>query len=265
MQNIRFRQFLLLCVKKAWHSTWEKADSCTTAAGIAIGVIVHYFPKWEVAVNQLYWEIPIAALASLSGYRLVMSPFWIYRDKDAELRELRKRLESSTVLAEEDPKVYLVPKNSEFSKSGIIPFDMFNLGQRVNVAHRIKVLPIKRLPSVSFGYVNHLEMNQHLEMLPVVEGVSRDQMHDIVDVLTRAWQEYALAEGEMDQSTDLTKFPFTIQVRYEEVSGTRKFESTIELVYSNKEHVMARLVREKYPEREHKIIEIVGMTVRRLS
>ena len=169
-------------------------------------------------------------------------------------------IESRPALAEEDPKVYLVPKNSEFRETGIIPFDLFNQGQRVNVAHRIAVQPIPKVPSVSFEYVNHLEMNQHKELLPILGDVNVFQTHNILPVLERAWTEECKATGEAKD-----EFPFEITIFYEDVSGKRKFETKVSLVYSPGTQVVAGLEAMALPHRERQIIEVVGMDVKRLS
>src|ERR1700687_2281892 len=112
-----------------------------------------------------------------------------------------KRFDASNVLEEHDPKVYFEPVNSDFIPTGMIPFDMFNNGQRVNPAHRITVQPIALLPSVTFEYVNHLEMNQHKKLLPQVKHGPDSLLdsHNILPALETAWlsQNADHAHGEL--------------------------------------------------------------------
>ncbi len=258
MQKISFRTFLWLCVKKAWPSTWEKADLFTTVVGIAIGVIVHYFPKWETAVNHLYWEIPIAALASLSVYRLALSPFWIYRDKDIEVRELRRKLVKSVELAEEDPKVHLEPLTGEFATAGIIPFDVSNLGQRVNPAYRIKItIPV--VPSVSFAHVNVLEMAQHKRVVPIVDCENPLSHHNILPELEKAWKNYAPRSSEIE-----FEFPFEIKVTYEDASGSKSFETMVSLKYCPTEAHAARR-GSTFRQQEYAILKVSDVKIKRIS
>jgi hypothetical protein len=92
IEEITFRTFLSLCIKKAWKTSWEKSDTATIIAGIVIGIVIHYFPQWEQAVISILWQIPIAALLSIVAMRLLISPFLVYRqrDKEAKLAEIAK-------------------------------------------------------------------------------------------------------------------------------------------------------------------------------
>src|SRR5208282_2623545 len=83
-EPIKFWQFVGLCLEKTWERSWEKADTAATIAGIAIGILLHFVPGWEQAVNRIVWEIPLAALGSLLIVRLFLSPFLVYRKRDKE-------------------------------------------------------------------------------------------------------------------------------------------------------------------------------------
>jgi len=63
------------------------------------------------------------------------------------------------------------------------------------------------------------------------------------------------------------EFPFEIIVKYEDVSGRRKFETKVRLVYSAGEHggALVDATAGRLPHREFKIINVVGMDVKRLS
>jgi hypothetical protein len=169
---------------------------------------------------------------------------------------------SSTILEEHDPKVYFEPINLDFIPTGLIPFDMFNNGQRVNIAHRITVQPIALLPSVTFEYVNHLEMNQHKKLLPLVnhDPDFRLDNHNILTLLEKAW-----GQQKSDEAT--AELPFEIVVKYQDVSGRKTFETKVSLVYSAKEHLAATLegTAAASSRREFKIIKLAGMDIRRLS
>lgn len=171
---------------------------------------------------------------------------------------------SSSILAEEDPKIYFEPLNSDFITTGLIPFDMFNNGQRVNVAHRITVQPIALLPSVTFEYINHLEMNQHKKLLPLVSqgpDFPLGNHHNILPELEKAWQQRGMS-GEVD-----AEFPFEIILNYQDVSGRKNFETKVSLVYSATEYCAATtdVLAVASSRQEFKIIRVVGMDVRRLS
>jgi hypothetical protein len=179
----------------------------------------------------------------------------------AENAGLRQPPGADLVLAEEDPKIYLVPLNEEFKSTGIIPFDMFNNGQRVNIAHSIRVQPVPNLPSVSFEYVNHLEMNQHKRLLPIIDGAGVFQTHNILPVLGKAWEKQCQMTGQVQED-----FAFEITIHYEDVSGCKHFKTTVSLKYSPTRHIVeSHDVPLAFSRPENKIVELVGMNVKRVS
>jgi|HubBroStandDraft_1064217.scaffolds.fasta_scaffold102598_2 hypothetical protein len=108
---VRFRDFVYRCFKEAIRTTWDKADSGATAFGIIIPIIVHFVPKWEHAMNNIAWEIPVACLASVGGTRLLLSPFLIYRERDKEANEAESKLE---VIEQTKPKIVLRQPGAEY-------------------------------------------------------------------------------------------------------------------------------------------------------
>jgi hypothetical protein len=192
----------------------------------------------------LDWKIGLIVLLALLVLLLIEGSF----------QHHQKTVGGPGILGEYDPKVYLEPLNSEFFTTGMIPFDIFNNGQRVNIAHRIKVQPISLLPSVTFEYVNHLEMNQHKRMLPIIGDAAPLENRNILSALERAFH---------GQAGD--DFPFEITINYEDVTGHKKFATTVGLVYSPLQHVLAANHALAAQRRECKIIELVSMDVRRLS
>src|ERR1700675_4741709 len=83
----------------------------------------------------------VAVLLAHVGWRITRAPWKVYQDQERELRELQQQSMKFGELSEYDPKVYLDPLNEEFRATGLIPFELSNKGQRVNVAHRITVQP----------------------------------------------------------------------------------------------------------------------------
>lgn len=79
---IKFRQFIWLCLEETWKTSWEKADTLATVAGVALGAITHYVPRWESAMSNLVWQIPIACLAVVTLTRLLLSPYLVYGRRD---------------------------------------------------------------------------------------------------------------------------------------------------------------------------------------
>ena len=91
-KEISFWAFLWLCIKEAWKTSWEKSDTGTGIAGAGVAVVAHFFPRWEQAMTNVAWEIPLVALASIIIVRLLKSPFMLYRKRDIETESLKEEL-----------------------------------------------------------------------------------------------------------------------------------------------------------------------------
>lgn len=182
IKGITFRAFLSLWVKEAWKTSWEKSDTATVIAGIVIGVIVHYIPRWERAMTSIFWEIPIAALVSVVMMRLLLSPFLVYRqrDKEAKLAEIAKeRVET---------KFRSTPPNVGAQKYGTYP-GQEGCGLIVsNPGYAARNVHIPTAPLGSTGY--KLEFPRWMEQLLI---------HD-QNQLFRAWIKQP--ETEPEQSID---------------------------------------------------------------
>ncbi len=161
-------------------------------------------------------------------------------------------------LDEHDPKVYLEPLNAEFISSGRLPFEISNRGQRVNVAHRIMIQRIRVAPAISFDYVDHLDMAEHKKIIPGIDGHNPFLGAGFLSELRKAFDRHGQIET--------MRLPFQIKIKYEDVTGTRKFESTVDMVYSPIEEDNARryLGKNIVPRPESSIVKLTGTTIRRL-
>ena len=82
--KIRFRSFVWLCLKQAVKGSWEKADSISVLVGLILGAIAYFLPAVEENVTRLLLIVPLTSLASVTVARLFLSPFLVYRSKEAE-------------------------------------------------------------------------------------------------------------------------------------------------------------------------------------
>jgi hypothetical protein len=182
-----------------------------------------------------------------------------------ENERLKRPVIDSLVLAEEDPKVHLAPLNGEYPTLGIIPFDLSNLGQRVNPAYRIRItIPIA--PSVTFEYVNVLEMAQHKRIVPTVEDCENIlSHHNILPVLDKAW---TTAKGISDSDEawkDLElEFSFDMKAIYQDASGHRSFETIVSLTYCPLDAHAARRGA-TFRQLEYAILKVTDVQVRRVA
>jgi hypothetical protein len=106
-------------IKTGFKHSWSVTDSLATAAGLAYILIFRFYPHSRfVKMTDLLWQIPLGASACVVAARLILSPYWIYREKEAEallsaldsenkqreIDELKRTIEGQTVQAEIKPK-----------------------------------------------------------------------------------------------------------------------------------------------------------------
>jgi len=93
--TIGFWGFARLCIRKGWSESWTRADAITGIVGAAAGVIIHFVPRLEAVVSRSLWAIPIIALVCVLVFRLVMSPYWVYRKHKSVLVDHITRAEQN--------------------------------------------------------------------------------------------------------------------------------------------------------------------------
>jgi hypothetical protein len=243
---------------------WRKAVAITAACYFLLGswdlfkseFLPEKYQSWTVVkltphLSGSTWLIlllVIIIILLLEGAHTAM------QKRDRLIAELQQ---TSGELAEHDPKVYLEPLNGEFVTTGMLPFEISNKGQRVNVAHKIVIQPIHGIPTISFEYVDHLDMAQCKKLIPKAVSSEPFTSTDMLGELDKAWT----ARGQMQD-----EFPFEIKIRYEDVTGTKKFESTVGMAYCPMEEDRARRHALNPPPRpEYKMIKLTGTRIRRLA
>lgn len=98
-----FWYFVGLCLSEAAKGTWGRADAITSIVGAVIGALLHYVPRWEQVVTHSLWAIPFLSLAAVSLFRLVMSPYWVYRH--AKVRASEREQELEKILKHNDAEI----------------------------------------------------------------------------------------------------------------------------------------------------------------
>ena len=90
-KKVGFERFVWLCFRDLFSESWSRADTITSLVGALAGVVIHFVPSVEASVTKSLWIIPLIAFAAISAFRLLMSPFWVYKEhKDSLLEELEK-------------------------------------------------------------------------------------------------------------------------------------------------------------------------------
>jgi hypothetical protein len=161
---VRFRDFLVLCLKEAIRTTWDKGDKGATVAGIIIPAIVHFVPSWEHAMGNIAWEIPVACVASIVGVRLLLSPFLIYRKRDEEAKRAVARLEAELQQERnlgQQPDVALVwdwveDQREKNALLGRTEKDILVHNRGNEWVYRVRIAPISLVQEMTFDEINEI-------------------------------------------------------------------------------------------------------------
>ena len=74
------------CIALAWHGAWAVAGAASAVLGLLVPPYLKTHPALATTVNDLVWQIPLGVLGSLSALRLILAPYWIYREQEAKLQ-----------------------------------------------------------------------------------------------------------------------------------------------------------------------------------
>jgi hypothetical protein len=124
-------QFYRRWLYVAFRHSWSVADTLASLLGLAIPAIIHMSPRLESRMAPLAWQIPLSVLTLLALARLVLAPYWIYKERhqNALVREQELMADlaaTSGKLQEiEDAKPILVFRNAyteivNVNKNGIV-------------------------------------------------------------------------------------------------------------------------------------------------
>ena len=94
------RAFVWLCIKAAFrHRIWERTQGIAAAIIVFVGLITFLAPKLLPFAPKIdEWAVLSFVFALLILFRLVMSPYWVYRDVCRE--RTRTELERDNLKAE---------------------------------------------------------------------------------------------------------------------------------------------------------------------
>lgn len=84
--------FYWLWLKTAFRRSVGPIDLWSGLAGVILNGVGHYVPWVEQAMGNLSWQIPLWAAAAIVVVRLLMAPYWIWRDQKQRLDDLEARL-----------------------------------------------------------------------------------------------------------------------------------------------------------------------------
>ncbi len=92
------RRFYWRWIKNAFGGAYGTVSAISTALGVAVAAIADKHPLWlgvdTVKLISSFggWIFPLCLFSSLAVSRLVLAPYWIYRESDTKARETENEL-----------------------------------------------------------------------------------------------------------------------------------------------------------------------------
>ncbi len=83
-----FFRYCGLWFRRAFTESLGAVDLWTGLVSAALGLADHYLPRLQI-MNSLGWEIPLWVLAGVLLVRLLVAPYWIWKEQQDELARLR--------------------------------------------------------------------------------------------------------------------------------------------------------------------------------
>jgi hypothetical protein len=85
-----------LVVRTAWRHSFRAAHSIILALIVAVGLLTYFIPQVEVMIDLHGWQVATVVLASIILVRLVLAPYWIWRDDGRIISNLNSKLTDKT-------------------------------------------------------------------------------------------------------------------------------------------------------------------------
>ena len=77
-----FGKFISLWIRGAFARSIGLGDFWAGVAGNILTVFVHFYPTYEASVKDLIWQIPLYGLAAAMLYRLLVTPYELWRNAE---------------------------------------------------------------------------------------------------------------------------------------------------------------------------------------
>jgi hypothetical protein len=101
------REYLKIWLNKAFTKSLGLADLLCGLSGSALSAFKHYHPEAKSMIEGWEFQILFWALVLIVGLRLIMAPYWIWRDQQAELSRLREETPANAATS------YVVSNNQQ--------------------------------------------------------------------------------------------------------------------------------------------------------
>jgi hypothetical protein len=194
--------------------SWGWAETISTVFGIAIPLILRFFPELERRMISLSWEIPVGVLAILSLVRLAMAPYWLYQDRhraaeneETSLREeLRQEKEKNLSDA---PHFEVMARHAWFGHNtqenitiGLIQLEIINRG-----AHSVALIGGAHYESPTLNCDLDMPLFSTTQSLPIPDQPGSVLIMAPSDWLIVRAREKGIPKGLMDSGRVAFVFP----------------------------------------------------------
>jgi hypothetical protein len=89
-----FFRYYFRVLRVALTHTLEAAHSILLVFFIVAGLVTYFYPRTEIPVDLHGWQVAAITVTAMVAVRLFLAPFWIWKEDQAQLSNLRRRVES---------------------------------------------------------------------------------------------------------------------------------------------------------------------------
>ena len=93
------RRFFWLWLQTAFRHAFGRADAIAGFLGMSLPALARLNSEWRDALAELSWQIPLGLFGGLFVVRLVLAPYWMYREVQSQQEQVEPN----------DPRVRVLP------------------------------------------------------------------------------------------------------------------------------------------------------------
>jgi hypothetical protein len=86
-------EFYWQWISKAFRHSISRVDGIAFFLGIFIPFLIRYYPGMEQKLQALIWQIPLSIFVIIVIVRLLLAPYWLYKEKQQEIINLKEQFE----------------------------------------------------------------------------------------------------------------------------------------------------------------------------
>ena len=87
---MKLRTYIWRWLGAAFSHALGVIDLWAGLGGAVVAGIAHFLPQEQAAeLNSLAWQVPLWALGVVMLVRIVLAPYWLYRDLDSDYSDLK--------------------------------------------------------------------------------------------------------------------------------------------------------------------------------